>query len=414
MTETKPTTDGAGSPPILAGLLAEFDGPEALLAAAEKVRDAGYRRWDAHSPYPIHGIERAMGIRPTVLPWLVLGAGVGGAAVALLMQWWMNAVDYPLVISGKPLFSLPANIPIAFELIVLCSAFAAFGGALALSRLPQFWHPVFSAERFRRATTDGFFLSIEAADPQFDPAGTGQLLASLGATAVEACHEPDAGRNVPRALFAALAAALLLAVLPPLWIARARSVTSNEPRIHLIQDMDFQPRYQAQAEGPFFDDRRAMRPSVAGTIAVGQLDADDHLHRGRVGGTWATAFPIPVAREAMEQGRQRFNIYCAPCHGLAGEGDGMIARRAAQRIIGEQPGFATWVAPRSLHASAVVEQPVGQLFHTITNGLNTMPAYAAQIPVEDRWKIVLYERALQRSQKARLEDVPEAYRSQLK
>lgn len=414
MTETEPTTGTVDTPPILAGVLAEFDGPEALLAAAEKVRDAGYRRWDAHSPYPVHGIEQAMGIRPTVLPWLVLGGGVAGGAVALLMQWWMNAVDYPLVISGKPLFSLPANIPIAFELIVLFSAFAAFGGALVLSRLPQYWHPVFSAERFRRATTDGFFLSIEAADPQLDLASTGQFLASLGATAVEACHEPAAGRNVPRALYGALAAALLLAVLPPLWIARARAVTSDKPRIHPIQDMDFQPRYQSQAAGPFFEDQRAMRPNVAGAIAVGQLDADDRLHRGQAGGKWVTAFPIPVTREAMEQGRQRFNIYCAPCHGLAGEGDGTIARRAAERIAGEQPGFATWVAPRSLHTPSVVEQPVGQIFHTITNGLNTMPAYAAQVPVEDRWKIVLYERALQRSQHARLEDVPEAYRSQLK
>jgi len=414
MTETKPTTDDAGPPPPLAGLLAEFAGPEALVAAAEKVRDAGYRRWDAHSPYPVHGIERAMGIRPTLLPWLVLGAGVAGAAVALLLQWWTNAVDYPVISSAKPLFSLPANIPIAFELIVLFSAFAAFGGALVLSRLPQFWHPVFSAERFRRATTDAFFLSIEATDPQFDLAGTGQLLASLGATAVEACHEPAAGRKVPRALYVALAVAALLAVLPPLWIARARATTSEKPRIHPIQDMDFQPRYQSQAASPLFADGRAMRPNVAGAIAVGQLDADDHFYRGQLGGKWATTFPIPVTREAVERGRQRFNVYCAPCHGLAAEGDGMIARRAAERITGEQPGFATWVAPRSLHTPAVVEQPVGQVFNTITNGLNTMPAYAAQIPVEDRWKIVLYERALQRSQKARLEDVPEAYRSQLK
>ena len=85
-----------------------------------------------------------MGIRPTILPWLVLGAGFTGCAAALLMQWWMNAVDYPLLISGKPLFSFPANIPITFELIVLFSALTAFGGTLVLNRLPQFWHPVFS------------------------------------------------------------------------------------------------------------------------------------------------------------------------------------------------------------------------------------------------------------------------------
>ncbi len=171
--------------PRAAGLLAEFPSAEALVRAAGSLRDAGYRQFDAHSPFPVHGIERAMGIRPTVLPWLVLGAGLTGCAAALLMQWWMNAIDYPVLISGKPLFSLPANIPITFELIVLFSALTAFGGTLALNRLPQFWHPVFSSTRFRRATTDGFFISVEAGDPKFKEAATRELLASLGAEAVE-------------------------------------------------------------------------------------------------------------------------------------------------------------------------------------------------------------------------------------
>ncbi|MBN2328028.1 MAG: DUF3341 domain-containing protein, partial [Candidatus Omnitrophica bacterium] len=104
------------------GILVEFDNTIDLLEAAEKVRDAGYEKWDVHSPIPIHGMDDAMGIRPTILPWLVLGAGLTGLAAAVLMQWWMNAVDYPIIISGKPLFSLPANIPVAFELTVLFSA----------------------------------------------------------------------------------------------------------------------------------------------------------------------------------------------------------------------------------------------------------------------------------------------------
>ena len=428
MTETEPRTEKHRCEPILAGMLAEFDGPEALLAAAAKVRQSGYRRWDAYSPYPVHGMERAMGIRPTRLPWLVLGAGIVGAAVAIGLQWWTNAVDYPIVTSAKPLFSLPANIPVAFELIVLLSALAAFGGALGLNRLPQFWHPVFSSTRFRRATTDGFFLAIEAADPRFEQAATRALLESLGATDVEPCHDPAEGRRVPRAVYWTLAIGLALAALPPLWIARARMTTSDRPRIHPIQDMDFQPRYQSQAAGPLFADGRAMRPVIRGTIAHGQLDADEHLHRGRSAGAWATTFPIPITPENLDRGRQRFAIYCAPCHGLAGGAApdnlrqarpdkllafGPVALRALERIEGEQPGYNGWVMPRSLHEPSVVAQPVGQWFNTITHGLNTMPSYEAQVPVEDRWRILLYVRALKRSQNSRVHDVPETLRSEL-
>ncbi len=123
---------------VLRGILAEFADPDTLVSAARSVREAGLKRWDSHSPFPVHGIDGAMGIRPTILPWLVLGAGITGALVALLMQWWTNTVDYPMNISGKPLFSLPANIPVTFELIILFSALTAFFGVLVLNGLPRF------------------------------------------------------------------------------------------------------------------------------------------------------------------------------------------------------------------------------------------------------------------------------------
>lgn len=412
MMDTENTTPTVEQPTPDA-LLAEFDGERALVAAAERVREAGYRRWDAHSPYPVHGIDRAMGIRPTILPWLVLGGGITGGAVALLMQWWMNAVDYPLIISGKPLFSLPANIPVTFELIVLFSAFAAFGGVLVLNFLPEYWHPAFSSKRFARVTTDGFFITIEASDPKFEVESTREFLESLGAEAVEVCYNPAKGRAIPKALYVTAAVAALLAVIPPLLIARARSVPSTKPRIHPIQDMDFQPRFQGQAATPFFSDRRTMRPNIPGTIAVGQVDANDHVFRGLVDGKPAATFPMPVTKALMERGRERFNIYCAACHGLAGDGDGMTHERVNQRITAGTPGYATWVQPASLHKASIVAQPVGQIFGTITNGLNTMPSYAAQVPVKDRWAIVAYVKALQRSQNARIEDVPEDTRNEL-
>jgi mono/diheme cytochrome c family protein len=330
----------------------------------------------------------------------VLGGGIAGAAVALLLQWWTNAIDYPYVVSGKPLFSLPANIPVTFELIVLLSAFAAFGGVIVLNLLPEYLHPAFSAKRFVRVTSDGFFISIEARDPKFDLASAKALLESLGAMAVEVCHAPAAGQRLPPALKWTLTIAAALALLPPLWIARVREVPSETPRLHIIQDMDFQPRYQAQGVGKFFADDRATRPPAPYSVAIGGLETDSHFFRGQIDGKWAATFPIRVDKEHIERGRERFNIYCAPCHGLAGEGDGMTHLRAVKRRE------AGWVQPRSLHVQNVREQPVGRLFHTITHGLNTMPSYAAQIPVADRWAILLYVRALQRSQNATIQDVP--------
>jgi hypothetical protein len=175
--------------PRLFGLLAEFETPAELLRAARAVRDAGFTRWDCHSPFPVHGLDRAMGLRDTPVAWIVLFAGMTGSGAAILMQWWMSAVDYRLIISGKPLFSLPAQIPIAFELTVLFAALSAFASVFVLNGLPQFYHPTFRSRRFARATNDRFFVSIEATDPRFAGRETEQLLRSLGSRHVEWLEE---------------------------------------------------------------------------------------------------------------------------------------------------------------------------------------------------------------------------------
>ncbi len=167
------------------GILARFDGPASLLAASERVREAGYTRWDTHTPFPVHGLDRAMGLRPSVLPWIVLVLGLGGAAGAMTLQWWVSAVAYPLVISGKPFFSWQAFVPVTFEVGVLMAALGAVVGMIGLSRLPMHHHPLFESSEFERASDDGFFLSIESWDPKFDVAQTRQLLESLGAAHVE-------------------------------------------------------------------------------------------------------------------------------------------------------------------------------------------------------------------------------------
>jgi len=183
------STQSNSAEPGIYGVLVEFDDPERLVEACRQVRDAGFERWDAYSPFPIHGMDRAMGIRGTRLPLLILAGGLTGLTLALLMQWWMNAVDYPFLISGKPLFGLPANIPVTFEATVLVSALTAFFGMWGRNGMPCLYHPVFKSERFRRATADRFFIVLEASDPRFRLQTTQEFAESLGGVHIERLEE---------------------------------------------------------------------------------------------------------------------------------------------------------------------------------------------------------------------------------
>jgi hypothetical protein len=169
----------------LVGLLAEYDSVDDVVAAARAVRRAGFLRWDVHSPFPIHGIDFAMGIKPTILPWLVLAGGLTGLVGGLALQWYTNSHDYRFFISGKPVFSLPAFIPVTFELTILLAALTAVFGMLILNRLPRLYNPLFKHERFRRVTNDRFFIYIDAKDRKFNEAETARLLVEAGAVAVE-------------------------------------------------------------------------------------------------------------------------------------------------------------------------------------------------------------------------------------
>ena len=158
--------------------LAEYDSPGACMHAASKLRDAGYTRFDTHTPFPVHGMDRAMGLPDSHLGWIVLCGGLTGVAAAFTMIWWMNGVDYPLNIGGKPsgAASLPSMIPIMFELTILFSAFAAVFGMFHLNKIPQHHHTIFNSDRFRSFSDDRFFVSVEAADPKFKLERTRELL----------------------------------------------------------------------------------------------------------------------------------------------------------------------------------------------------------------------------------------------
>jgi hypothetical protein len=166
------------------GMVAEFATPEAVVEAAEKARAEGYRVMDAYTPVPIHGLDEALGFRPSRLPWLILAGGLLGASGMFFFQSWVNMSDYPLNIGGRPYFSWPAFIPVTFEGMVLLASFAAVFGLIAACGFPQPYHPVANAPRFERASSDLFFLCIEARDPHYDATQTRRFLESLGAQAV--------------------------------------------------------------------------------------------------------------------------------------------------------------------------------------------------------------------------------------
>jgi len=165
-------------------------------------------------------------------------------------------------------------------------------------------------------------------------------------------------------------------------------------------DMHEQPRYNPLARTEFFGDGRAARPAVEGTVARGHLRLDEHLYTGKVNGQLVTTFPFPITRHDLERGRERYNIYCTPCHDAAGTGHGMIVLR----------GFPP---PPSYHIQRLREAPVGHFFDVITNGLGNMYSYSSRVNPEDRWRIAAYIRALQLSQSATLADVPAAERERL-
>lgn len=433
----------------LVGLLAQFDDPDSLVAACNQAREFGYTKTDAYSPFPVHGIDPALGIKRSILPFIVLGIALGAVCIGLGMQWYTNTDSgtvspafpgYPFKISGKPYFSLPANIPVTFEVIVLSSAFATFFGMWILNKLPMLSNPLHRISRFKRATNDKFFLMIEEKDEKFDRGSTESQLNEWGAVAIEECRQ-DLTDNVLPSWFrlVALLGALLL-LIPPVVIFRSMGMTNRAPRLHFMPDMDWQEKSKTQTVAPtmvngenLFLDMRAMRAPVEGSVAWDQLESDTEMYQGIKQGykavttvttqtgsartslaagqdgldaaapveedlsKYVTTFPagIEINAEFLARGQERFNIYCSACHGYSGNGDGLVNQRAMALVATSK---ASWTTAKSLHDPVVkdpAKNPVGRIFDTITNGRSMMGPYKSQISAKDRWAIVAYVKALQ-------------------
>jgi mono/diheme cytochrome c family protein len=456
MSDHKPKKTSGTKAPRAFGWMAEYSDEHKLLEASRKVRDSGYTDTDAFTPFPVHGIDEALGIKPTILPFIVLCFGLTGLSLALLMQWWMNGVDYPYIISGKPFGISPAAMPVSFEMTILFSAFSTFLGMIALNKLPRFSNPVFTNPRFDRATDDKFFLYVSAKDKYYNRDSVKDLLGGTNPESLDEVIEDASPAELPRFIWLGALLLVLAGLIPLMIVLNIRTSYSTEPRFHVFLDMDFQPKKKAQQQTTIFADGRSMRPQVAGTVARGQLDQQDSFYLGydpeklsamlmttgtklvstqdppvqqpdgagappggavAAPGTpgppaepqkpWLEQFPIEVNEDMMKLGEAKFQIYCATCHGYTGNGDGLVHKRADALAQG------TWLPPTSFHIDRVKSQPVGKIYNTITNGQGKMPGYANAITAKERWAIVLYVRALQRSRDAKIEDIPEEKRSSL-
>lgn len=475
---SNPKPEKKSSPPKAFGWMAEYEDENKLLDAARKVRDSGYTRTDAFTPFPVHGIDEALGIKPTVLPWFTLCAGATGTTVALTMQWWMNAVDYPYIISGKPFASWPAFIPVTFELTVLFSAFTTVFAMLGLNGLPRFSNPVFTNPKFDRATDDRFFLWVDSRDKYFNSEKVKGLLGETSALTVEEVWEDDSSDQIPKGIFLVIFAVILATLIPGAIVLNMRNSRSSQSRWHVFFDMDFQPKKKPQTTTTLFADGRVQRQPVAGTIARGDLalgepyylgydpeavatnsnvdaklvsfaqegdadaaqedgqtedpaaegeSAESESTEGESTGTedqategegeaagddaaaagepnlpWLEEFPeeLEINDQLYELGRAKFMQNCAVCHGFGGYGDGLVSQRATNLAQGY------WLQPTSLHEDRIQQQPVGRIYYTITNGKGKMGGYAASLNPKERWAVVLYVQALQRSQNANQSDVP--------
>jgi hypothetical protein len=184
----------------LYGLGAEFSSAAALLEAAKKIYAHGFKKWDVYSPFPIHGMDHAMGFKRSRVSLFSLIGGFTGLTTGFVLIYYTSALNYPLIVQGKPYFALEPSLPIFFELTILLTAFGTILGLLLLTLLPRLHHPVFNWDRFQRATDDGFFLVLEVADPKFDATASRQLLEGVGGTHItEIYQDPEEDPHPARA-----------------------------------------------------------------------------------------------------------------------------------------------------------------------------------------------------------------------
>ncbi|OGR46903.1 MAG: hypothetical protein A2X40_02865 [Elusimicrobia bacterium GWC2_65_9] len=366
-----------------------FERPEDLLRAAARLRGSPLGRVQAYTPYPVHHLDEALGLRRSPLGGMVFVMGVLGALTAFAFQYWMSAVDYPIVTGGKSPRSWQAFVPITFEVMVLFATLTAGLGMLfLLNRLPDIFHPMLASRAMEKITRDRFALALESSGGQgVDVDAAKKVILELGAQEVEVlplpAPAPAAPLNFLLGLGGALVAACVLAGYSTYWVIKLY------PELPPMSHMERQPRLNAQSPSGFFKDGRGMRPAPVGSVARG--------HRPYLIKTPEEAArlvnPLPRTTETMEKGRVLYAVYCRVCHGFLGDG-----RTTLTSAYGAKPA--------DLRIKRLALAPDGTIYHAIMVGKNAMPSYAYELKEDERWAVIHYLRALQRAQDARESDIP--------
>ena len=369
-------------------VLGLYSDAQKIVDAANQIRPRKLGRLEAYTPYPVHGLDKAVGLPPSPLGKVVLVMGILGAALALLFEWWTSAVDYPLIVGGKALFSWQAFVPVMFEVTVLFATFTAGLAMLfAFNKLPFFGHPVLHSKAIKGITRDKLALSIESTSAVFDSEAARQALVESGAESVEVVPMPawDSPLSLVGLLrtIAAIVAACVVAGAG--LFAAEKLIPVVPPYIH----MHDQPKLNAFRSSTFFADGRGMRPAVAGTVARGHLPPA--FDKPEEAGAMLTN-PLPLTQKVAERGRKVFNDHCAVCHGVVGNGVAMLSRAYGGK-------------PANLLSNESRARPDGYYYGVLVKGKNAMPSYAPDLDESDRWAAVHYIRVLQRSQNAKDEDL---------
>jgi mono/diheme cytochrome c family protein len=368
-------------------VLGLFDSADALLKAIPELRSKVRAKLEAYTPYPVHGIDKALGLRKSPIGGMVLIMGIIGALSAIGFEMWTSGVDYPLMTAGKPYFSWEAFVPIMFEVTILFATFTAgLGMLLLLNRLPFLRHPMLHSRSMPSITRDKFALAVEAGEEALDAGRISSLLKDAGAKSVEVIEEPEPSGLVSPTFIAAVVLAIGIscgvAGLLTYWATKLFPISI--PMVHMLD----QPRLDPQRADSFFKDNFGMRMPASETVPQGRLP---YLVRNQ---DYAAALPNPLPRTefVLNGGRRVFNNYCSVCHGLLGDGKPSLTA-------------AYGAKPANLVANKIVEYQDGKIYHVIMAGKNAMPSYSADLSEDARWSAVHYIRVLQRSMNAKDEDI---------
>jgi mono/diheme cytochrome c family protein len=326
-----------------------------------------------------------MKMKPSTLGFVTLVFGLTGVAVALFFMWWTMSVDYPMIIGGKPYFSLPAFIPVTFEVTVIMATVSSVVAMFAFFfGLPRNAHALHDTEYMKKVSRDHFGIVIESDDPKFDERSTLELLKSLNPISTEIIYYPEKERYPifePRFLVFLFGVAVVVSIGTYLMLNKLMYI---QP----FNWMDEQQKIIPQSKSEFFSDERGMRLPVEGTVARGFIP---YPYMGEATPKEVLSNPYFPTKENLELGQRKFLTYCSPCHGNYADGD--------SRLQGQFPN------PPTLHSDRARNFPDGMIYHIITNGQNIMPSYASQVTRKERWAIVNYIRVLQRAKNASESDV---------